>query len=133
MNNQTNTQNHHYNLEGLARAFLEISNRLGFIAKIITFITHFGGGQLISRAICTGTLHEISAPKISPLGASQWTRKANKTLKLTIQTIAKTVADIENLRASSCVNLQKSADTAHCCGHVTCTAAELLRATDSEF
>ena len=105
MNNQTNIQNHHYNLEGLVRTFLEISNRIGFIAKIITFITHFGGGQLTSQAICT--LHEISAPKISPLGTSQWTRKANKTRKLTIQTIAKAVADIENLRASSCVNLQK--------------------------
>ena len=30
-----------------------------FIVKIITFITHFGGGQLTSQAICT--VKEISA------------------------------------------------------------------------
>ena len=63
MNNQTNIQNQHYNLEGLARAFLETINRSDFIAKIITFITHFGGGQITSRAICI--LHEISTEKLS--------------------------------------------------------------------
>ena len=63
----------------------------------------------------------------TPLGSSQWTGETNKTLKLTIQTIAKAVAYVENLRDPLYVNLQKSADTAHSCGNVTCTAAELLR------
>ena len=31
------------------------------------------------------------------LGTSQWTKKANKMLQLTIQIIAKAVADVENL------------------------------------
>ena len=84
---------------------METINRSDFIAKIITFITHFGGGQLTSQAICTP--HEISAWKNFQLGTSQWTGKVNKMLKLTIQTIAEAVADVENLRASSCVNLQK--------------------------
>ena len=71
MSNQTNIQNQHYNIEGLA-----IINRLDFMAKIITFIT---GGQLTSGAVCT--LHETSAWKDSPLGTRQCTRKAKKTLK----------------------------------------------------
>ena len=104
MNNQMNIQNQHYNLKGLARTFFG-KNRLNFMAKIITFITYFGGAQFTSRAICT--VHEISARKNSPLGTSQWTKKANKTLKLTIQIIAKAVADVKNLQASSCINLQK--------------------------
>ena len=75
MNNQTNIiQNQHYNLERLAWDFLEIINRSDFIAKIITFITHFGDGQLTSRAI--SILYEMSAWKNSLLGTSQWTRKA---------------------------------------------------------
>ena len=61
----------------------------------------------------------------SPLGTSQWTRKVKKTLQLTIQMIAKAVADVKNLQASLCVNLQKGAGTAHSCGHMICTAAEL--------
>ena len=51
-------------------------------------MAHSGGGQLI---FCT--LHETSSQKISPLGTRQGTRKAKKTLKLTIQRIA--VVDAE--------------------------------------
>ena len=60
-------------------------------------MAHSGGGQLISRAFCT--LHETPAQKNSSLGTRQDTKKAKKTLKLTIQRIAEAIVDVENLNA----------------------------------
>ena len=60
-------------------------------------MAHSGGGQLTFRAFCA--LHETPAQKNSSLGTRQDTRKAKKTLKLTIQRIAETVVDVKNLNA----------------------------------
>ena len=97
MTNQTNIQNHHYNLEGLARAVSGNNQQIGFYSKhhhvhnslwwwSAHFLSHLYSSQNISI-------------ENSPLGTSQWTRKAKKTLRLTIQMIAKAVADVENLQA----------------------------------
>ena len=60
-------------------------------------MAHSGGGQLTFRAFCA--LHETPAQKNSSLGTRQDTRKAKKTLKVTIQRIVEAVVDVEILKA----------------------------------